>query len=131
SIIDDVPYCRQHVVPLTGLGQDLQRTATTPNLSYITPNTFNDGHDTDRQTLDQWLRQYVPLILASPAYRQDGMLIVTFDEADTLVGVPKPNQHAQEDTTACCGEIPGPNTASPGVAGPGGGRVGAVILSPF
>ena len=27
--------------------------------------------------------------------------------------------------------MPGPNSPSPGITGPGGGRVGAVLLSPF
>lgn len=38
--------------------------------------------------------------------------------------------------TACCGETSGkspshPNSAEPGMGGPGGGRVGAVVLSPL
>ncbi|HEX3868035.1 MAG TPA: alkaline phosphatase family protein, partial [Gemmatimonadaceae bacterium] len=33
--------------------------------------------------------------------------------------------------TACCGEPSGPNVLNPGSGGPGGGRVGAVMLSPF
>src|SRR6202012_4888592 len=37
-----------------------------------------------------------------------------------------------EDSTACCGEraLPG-QPRQPGGVGPGGGRVGAVMLSPF
>ncbi len=35
------------------------------------------------------------------------------------------------DSTACCGEVPGPSGSAPGVTGPGGGDVGAVLLSPF
>ncbi|WP_431068134.1 alkaline phosphatase family protein [Ralstonia holmesii] len=35
------------------------------------------------------------------------------------------------DTSACCGEPTGPNSVAPGLTGPGGGRVGAVVLSPF
>ncbi len=48
--------------------------------------------------------------------------MVTFDEAET--GSP-------EAATACCGEVPGPNSPLPGINGPGGGRVGAVLVSPF
>jgi len=44
---------------------------------------------------------------------------VTFDEA------------TGSDATACCNEQPGPNTKAPGWTGPGGGRIGAVLLSPF
>jgi hypothetical protein len=51
-------------------------------------------------------------------------LLITFDEAGATMG--------EEDQSACCGEQPGPNTPNPGglVPGPGGGRVGAVALSP-
>ncbi|MGH9440497.1 MAG: alkaline phosphatase family protein, partial [Terriglobia bacterium] len=34
-------------------------------------------------------------------------------------------------STACCGEKPLPGGPKPGQNGPGGGRVGAVVLSPF
>jgi hypothetical protein len=60
----------------------------------------------------------VPRILASPSFK-DGLLIITFDEAQAI------------DASACCSEQPGPNSARPGVIGPGGGRIGAVLLSPF
>ena len=61
----------------------------------------------------------IPEITASPAYRDRGLIIVTFDEAET------------DDVSACCGEQSGPNTAAPGAfgGGPGGGRVGAVMVS--
>ncbi|MGH9205225.1 MAG: hypothetical protein ACRD1G_01475, partial [Acidimicrobiales bacterium] len=60
SIIDNPTVCNQSVVPLgtttgalpagtpagvTGLATDLASIATTPNLSFITPNLCNDGHD--------------------------------------------------------------------------------------
>jgi phosphatidylinositol-3-phosphatase len=51
------------------------------------------------------------------------MLIVTFDEAD-LDG-------KDRDAHSCCGESIGPNTQFPGMFGPGGGKIGAVIISPF
>ncbi len=64
----------------------------------------------------------MPQITASPAYQQDGLLLITFDE-----GI--------NDSSSCCGEVPGPAAAKPGGSeagdGSGGGRVGAVLLSPF
>jgi hypothetical protein len=59
------------------------------------------------------------MITSSPAFRANGLLVITFDESIGL------------DATACCNEQPGPNTKSPGWNGPGGGRIGAVLLSPF
>jgi photosystem II stability/assembly factor-like uncharacterized protein len=135
SIIDRDAYCRSHVVSLAPLATDLQRISTTPNLSYIVPNNFNNTHEAffEASRGDAWLRQYVPLILASPAFRQDGMLVITFDEAETTSGAPTDNarQVEADDDAACCGQIPGPNTPMAGILGPGGGRIGALILSPY
>ncbi len=154
SIID-LPTCAAHVVNLRALTADLQAVQTTPNYAFITPNLCHDGHDGggDNRTCvdgepgglvsaDKFLEDIVPKILASPAYRQDGLLIVTFDEADSK----------SRDASACCDEQPGPNIGpgakivfanpppqpadeipdqGPGISGPGGGRIGAVLVSPL
>ena len=60
----------------------------------------------------------MPKLTASQAFREDGLLMVIFDEA------------AGGDSSSCCGEIPAPAAPEPGGTGPGGGRTGAVILSP-
>lgn len=132
SIIDDTARCASHVVPLTRFRSDLLSVATTPNFSWITPNLCDDGHDgpcTGHDiagkndgglvSIDRFLAVYVPLILASPAYQQDGMVIVNFDESTT------------SDTASCCGEPTGPNTISPGVGGSGGGHVATIVLSKY
>ncbi len=149
SIIDNAAYCDAHVVPLgtttgtmpagtpagtTGLATDLKSIKTTPNFTFITPNLCYDGHDSpciNQQgsasalvNIDTFLQTWVPLITGSPAFKKDGLLEVTFDEADTDNGNPA-------DATACCNEIPGPAAAQPGLTGPGGGRVGTVLISPF
>jgi hypothetical protein len=54
--------------------------------------------------------------MSSPAFKQDGLLIVTSDESENA------------DTTACCNEQPGYNTTTPGINGPGGGRIGTLVL---
>jgi hypothetical protein len=125
SIID-TSACGQNVIPLTQLTSDLQQTATTPNYAFISPNLCHDGHDTPcadgepggLASADSFLRTWVPQILASPAYQQDGMLVIVMDEAAS-------------DSSACCTEAAGPNSSQPGINGPGGGRVGAVVLSKF
>jgi len=127
--IIDSPLCDQAVVPLDQLTTDLASSTGTANLSYITPNLCHDGHDepcVDGQpgglvSSDRFLADWVPRILASPAFQTDGTLIVTFDEAE-LTG---PNA----DSSACCNTPPSPNTAHPGITGPGGGRVGALVVS--
>jgi len=129
SIIDDQAYCDDHVVNLDLLAADLASVATTPNYVFITPDLCSDGHDAPcadgqpggLESINAFLLAWVPKILASPAYQQDGLLIVTFDESDG----------PQSDASGCCGAGPTPNTPLPGITGLGGGRVGAVLLSPF
>ena len=132
SIID-FPTCAQNDVDFSHLATDLQQDSTTPSYSFITPNLCNDGHDSPcvdgrpggLETADQWLRSNVPAILGSPGFQNHGLLIITFDEAESGPG-------GEADSSACCGEVPGPNTINPGgpTPGPGGGRIGAVLLSP-
>jgi hypothetical protein len=127
QIIDDTTLCDTHVVGLDALPHDLASAPDTPNYVFITPDLCDDGHDATCASggpgglgqADAFLRTWVPMITSSPAFRgENGLLIVTFDEADT------------NDTSACCGEIAGPDSPLPGITGPGGGDVGAVPLSP-
>lgn len=130
SIIDDQARCDAHVVNLDALPADLASAATTPNFAFITPDLCADGHDETCadgtspggfEGIEAFLQQWVPMILNSPAFKQDGLLIVTFDEAEG----------PDSDSSACCNEPTGPNTPMPGIQGPGGGRIGAVLVSPF
>jgi hypothetical protein len=158
SIID-TPACNANVVALPALATDLKSAATTPNYVFITPNLCHDGHDggedgrkcVDGQpggliSADKFLADTVPQILASPAFRQDGLLIVTFDEADIDLKFDPATKTVKlkgGDSSACCNQQPGPNIKpgdkvfgnlpdqGPGVNGPGGGRIGAVLVSPF
>lgn len=114
--ITSSPDCQKNVVDYTHFADDLKSLDTTPNLSYITPNLCNDGHDTPcvdgspggLESADSWLQQQIPAILDSPAFKQDGVLVITFDESESNTSGP------------------------PGVpGGTAGGRVGALVLSPF
>jgi hypothetical protein len=73
--------------------------------------------------IDAFLREWVPRILKSKAFKQDGLLVVAFDESD--------NKGQPSQATACCFVPNGPNVAAQGGAGPGGGKVGAIAISPF
>src|SRR5262249_31955758 len=83
-----------------------------------------DGHDSPCKdgrpgglvSADRFLQTWAPKILASPAYKAGGMLVITVDEAGS-------------DASACCNTPPAPNTDKPGVSGRGGGRVGTLGLS--
>ena len=131
SVTGDQAYCDAHVLSFQPLLSDLSSAKTTPNFSFLAPNLCNDGHDAPCANgdpgglidIDAFLSIWVPTIMASPAYKTgNGLIFITFDEGST--------------DTACCGETLGrtdshPNSASPGMGGPGGGRVGAVLISPF
>jgi hypothetical protein len=146
SVIGNQSHCDAHVVAMgsptgampadalhgeTGLATDLKSASTTPDFSFITPNLCNDGHDypcTNEPSgasaladIDSFLETWVPKITGSPAFRENGLLEITFDESDG----------AQSDSSSCCGEEAGPDSPLPGITGPGGGRIGAVLLSPF
>jgi len=76
--------CNAHEVPYTQLATDLQSTSTTPNYAFITPNMCNDMHDCTVATGDAWLKQQIPLILGSAAFKtQSSLLAITWDEDDS------------------------------------------------
>jgi phosphatidylinositol-3-phosphatase len=150
SIIDS-PACATNVVSLARLASDLATENTTPNFVFIAPNLCNDGHDApcvDGQpggltSADRFLQKWAPQIMGSPAYRRDGLLIITFDEGGETQSTDGAGKtvytYAGE---RCCNEQPGPNLAAfpQTVAGNGyvsvfrdfgGDRTGTVLLSPF
>jgi hypothetical protein len=164
----DTPACAKRVVNLRHLSADLRSVASTPNFAFITPNLCHDGHDGDGSgtaghtcvngepgglaSADKFLRHWVPKILASPVYRRDGLLIITFDESNfaTLVRSRDPVTGGNVLTAtytgeACCEQQTGPNVVRPVthssvgnngltfqivLSGVGGDRIGAVLLSP-
>jgi hypothetical protein len=93
--------CRR-VVPFSQFQQDLAANSV-PAFAWITPNLTHDTHDSDVTTGDAWLAATVPQILASPAWQQGGVLILTWDEG--------------EDDAGCCGSA-------------GGGRVATLVIAP-
>jgi hypothetical protein len=77
------------IVPFEQFDADLQAGAL-PDYVWITPNMCNSIHDCSLNTGDDWLQTWVSKILASPAWRQDGVLFLTFDESNA------------SDDTSCC-----------------------------
>jgi hypothetical protein len=77
-------YCIAHNRPFTELAGDLSA-GTVARYNFITPNLCDDMHDLC--SLDQvkqgdtWLASVVPTILASSAYQDGGVLLITWDEA--------------------------------------------------
>jgi hypothetical protein len=130
SVIDNRARCDQHVVNLDRLPADLASAQTTPAYSFISPDLCGDGHDSTCadasrpggfKGIDGFLSTWVPRIVTSPAFRDGGLLAVIFDEAGT------------GDSSSCCHEPTGPGTPNNGAftPGSGGGRTGAVLVSPY
>jgi acid phosphatase len=114
---DQYPYVKRHnpfayftdildsqaqannIVPFSQFSIDLTN-GQLPNYSFIIPNQYNNSHDCPPSipactnadkltTADQWLKQNIDPLIASQAFRQNGLLIITFDEsvnADTVNG---------------------------------------------
>jgi outer membrane biosynthesis protein TonB len=115
----DVGECSEGDVPITELKKDLKVEKNTPNFSYISPDLCSagvtgqcpEGAPTGAAAADEWLAEIVPQILESPAYKKDGLLIVTFG------GLNPPAPVAE-------GETPPP-------AAPNPLKTGAVLVSKF
>ena len=88
SVIANQSFCDQHIVSFQPLLHDLASATTTPAFSWISPNLCFDGHDAPCVTgdpgglteIDAFLQIWIPQILNSPAYKQNGLIVITFDE---------------------------------------------------
>ena len=125
--------CARDDVGLSDLERDLSSAAKTPSFVYVAPDRCDDGDATPcapgapagMGAADGFFKKVVPEILASPAYKRNGLLVITVDQA--------PSSGEFADSSSCCGQPQFPNlppSSSP--LGPeGGGEVGALLLSPF
>src|SRR5262249_2754326 len=123
--------CQTSVVGLSHLKADVAGApASTPAFSYIVPDRCHDGSPAPcspgapagQAAASSWLQTVVPQILASKAFKHDGLLVVTTDEA--------PSTGEFADSSSCCGQPDYPNYTAPEIDH-GGGDVGALLLSPF
>jgi hypothetical protein len=118
---------------LNKLASNLASAKNTPNLSYIAPDLCHDADPTPCASgapaglgaAEGFLKRVVPEITGSKAYKENGLLAITVDEA--------PSSGALADSSSCCGQPQFPNlpASASGLAPEGGGQVGALLLSPF
>jgi hypothetical protein len=71
---------RQGLVPFTQFPKDLA-SGQLPNLSFVTPNLCDDAHNCVLSDADTWLKTNIAPLLASTPFKDDGLLIITFDES--------------------------------------------------
>ena len=112
------PQQSANIVPFTQFATDLSAgpagsLGNLPNYAFIVPNSWDDSHSCDPTEAtctaerigdtDLWIQTNVGPLLSIPAFQQNGLLIITWDEAATT------------DT-------------SNGLGGIGGGQVATVLL---
>lgn len=110
----DLGDCAENDVPLERLDKDLAKAEKTPSYAFIAPTPCEAGSAAQcapgaaegPAAADAFLSAWVPKILASPAFKADGVLIVAFSAV---------------------------NPVSPGAPAPTGEalRTGALVVSPF
>src|SRR6185437_15190806 len=131
--IIDSGTCARDDVGLDALAGDLAG-GHAPNFAYIVPDRCHDaspapcrpGAPAGPAATEPFLRDVVPEILGSRAYRHGGLLVITADQA--------PSAGELADSSSCCRQPVFPNVpdaARAGLAPDGGGQVGALLLSPF
>jgi phosphatidylinositol-3-phosphatase len=126
--------CADDDVGISQLGTDLAD-GHIPSLSWIAPDLCTAGVAdacsssdmiTGAAAADAFLEKWIPQIEATSAYKKDGMIVIVSDQS--------PASGPGADSSACCGRIHYLNTSNPGgeaQPGPGGGLVGALVISPF
>jgi hypothetical protein len=68
------------LVPFTQFATDLA-TGALPNYSFVTPNLCDDAHNCGLNVADAWLKTNIAPLLSSSPFKDDGLLIITFDES--------------------------------------------------
>jgi hypothetical protein len=73
---------RKNLVPFLQFAEDVKK-HNLPNFSFVVPNLDHDAHDRSLSLADTWLKNNIQLLLDDPDFQKDGILIITFDEAET------------------------------------------------
>ena len=94
--------CNDDIVGLTSLASDLKSASTTPSVSFIYADPCDDGSSapcyhgapSGERPADQFLKSVVPQIMNSAAYKQSGLILITFAQA--------PQTGNDADSSSCC-----------------------------
>jgi hypothetical protein len=87
--IADSPDCAANTAGASRLVPDAQDAESAPTLSLVVPNACHDGGDqpcaegapAGPGAADAWLKEQLDPLLASKAYKDGGLVVVTFDTA--------------------------------------------------
>jgi hypothetical protein len=128
------PGCAEENVGIGQLSKDLASVSSTPSLSYIAPDPCEDGDagacgSGGLPAAEGFLHTVMPEIESSAAYKEGGMIAITFDQA--------PQSGSGADDSGCCATPQYPNlpsgTPTTTATGQpiGGGRVGMLLISKY
>jgi phosphatidylinositol-3-phosphatase len=127
--------CVANDLGMSALKGDLASEKRSASFSYIAPGPCDDGSPTPcapgkasgMMAADAFLKKIVPKILSSTAYKKDGLLAITVDNA--------PSSGEYADSSSCCSQPRFPNLPAPtgtaALSPQAGGQVGMLLLSPF
>ncbi|HEY0278520.1 MAG TPA: hypothetical protein VGC32_09655 [Solirubrobacterales bacterium] len=115
SAIAEGEECEKHDVGYELLTHDLQFKKATPSLSLIFPDACHSGGETECEPgaptgakgIAAELKNLVPAIMASPAYEEGGMILITSAQA--------PRVGAGADPSGCCLVPSYPNLVAAGI----------------
>jgi hypothetical protein len=115
AIAESREECEKHDVGYELLTNDLQYKKATPALSLIFPNACHSGGETEcepgapkgAQGITEELKTLVPAIMASPAYEEGGMILITSAQA--------PQVGDNADPSGCCLAPSYPNLVAAGI----------------
>jgi hypothetical protein len=85
--IVDTPDCAANIAGISRLAPDAEDSESVPTVALVVPNPCHDGRDqpcadaapAGLGAADAWLKVQLDPLLASKAYKDDGMVVVTFD----------------------------------------------------
>lgn len=78
--VQDSAAGKQTLVPFTQFATDLA-SGELPNYSFVTPNLCDDAHNCSLNVADAWLKANIAPLLSSSPFKDDGLLIIAFDES--------------------------------------------------
>ena len=78
DVVNDTSQA-QNIVPFTQFASDLS-SSSLPSYSLVIPNELDDAHSASLAAADAWLKTNIDPLVNNPAFQQNGLLLIVFDE---------------------------------------------------
>jgi hypothetical protein len=80
--VQDSSSEKLNLVPFTQFAADLAA-GQLPDYAFVTPNLCDDAHNCALGVADSWLQTHIDPLLKSSPFKNDGLLIIVFDESES------------------------------------------------